>query len=265
MNDWVILTDIQQAINVIKSTYGDDVSVVDKAKNLFKFGKNPSVWTTSSTIWFTGKYQANETYCTTNAIDTISSETASDSEVVNIEWHTISGGNLTFVRQQATLNGQNKVTLTTPLARMTRMEHASLSDVDIIGEVYGYQNTAITAWRPVDTTKIHLTVPAWENKSQKASTSVSSTDYWIITSFYGGLEEKTWSNFADIRIQSRPIGWVFTQVSNGLALATWFWERDDYTPFVIIPKNSDVRIVAESSATGQLIVAWMRGYLARIV
>lgn len=85
---------IQQAINEIYATYGDVVSVGQKAKSLTKFGRNVEVGTSFSTIWFTGQDQANETYVAdnVNSIDSISSSSGSDTMQVTIEGHTMSGG-----------------------------------------------------------------------------------------------------------------------------------------------------------------------------
>ena len=157
-----IYSELHLAEHYILSTYGDNVSIHDKEKFLYKFGANPSVGTTRATLWYTGQDQANETYVAdnTNSIDTISSSSASDTEVVTIEGHTMSGGDKTFVVQTATLNGQNKVTLGTALNRCTRVYHAGQSTTDLVGEIYVYEDTTITSGKPTDTTKIHITVPA---------------------------------------------------------------------------------------------------------
>ena len=184
-----------------------------------------------STIWYTGQDEDNETYVAdnTNSIDTISSSNASDTEVVNVEGHTMSGGDRTFVVQQATLNGQNKVTLATPLNRLTRIAHAQESSTDLVGEIYGYEDTTIVAGKPSDTTKIHITVPAGENQSEKASTSISSQDYWIVTKISAGYLEKTGSNICDVRIEVREQGGVFLPKAKPIVIKTGTdrdWETD---------------------------------------
>jgi len=258
--------DINQAISVIKSTYGDTVSVEQKAKTLIKFGTNPAVGSSGRfTLWYTGQDDANETYIADNlnTIDTISSSSTSDTGVVSIEGHTMSGGNRTFVVQTATLNGQNKVTLTTPLNRVTRVVHADQSSTDLVGEVYVYEDTTISAGKPTDTTKIHLTVPAGENQSQKASTSLSSQDYWVVTGFTAGYLEKTGSNVADIRIEVKEVGGVWKPKSNPVVVTTGGNSLRIYHPYIIVPTNSDVRLTAKSSTTGQEITGDIQGYLAK--
>lgn len=257
---------IQHAINVIQSTYGDTVSVDAKNKDLRKFGRNPQVGNTGRvSIWYTGQDNANETYVAdnVNSIDTISSSSGSDGLIVTVEGHTMSGGNRAFVTQQATLNGQNKVTLSTPLNRCSRVFNSS--STSLIGEVYVYEDTAISAGKPSDTTKIHLTVPAGNNQSQKASTSLSSTDYWIVTGFGAGYLEKTGSNVANVEIEVRQSNNVFRPISRPIVLRTGTTESLQFNPYLIIPPNSDIRITAISSGSGQEIEADMQGYLAAII
>ena len=80
----------------------------------------------------------------------------------------------TFVTQSVTLNGQTRVALSTPIARSTL---ATVPNQDraanLVGEIYVYEDTALSGGKPTDTTKIHLTVEAGKNQSEKASTSTS--------------------------------------------------------------------------------------------
>lgn len=255
---------IAQAIAEIESTYGDTVSVASKEKSLLKFGENPSVSTSRATIWYTGQDQANETYVAdnTNSIDTISSSSGSDTEVVRVEGHTETGDNKTFVVQTATLDGQNKVTLGTPLNRVTRVAHNDESSTDLVGEIYVYEDTTISGGKPTDTTKIHLTIPAGQNQSQKASTSLSSQDYWIVTRISAGNKNKTGTNSTDVRLEVRRQGGVFKPVSKPLIFVTGTEDDKSFLPYIIIPKNADVRLTAVSSASGQDIVGDIDGFLA---
>lgn len=264
INDMSLLN---HAKDVIKKSYGEVVSFSEKGKDLLKFGRNPNVGSSRSTIWYTGQDQANEMYVAdnVNSIDTISSNNVADTEVVELQGHTMSGGNLTFVVQTATLNGQNKVTLTTPLNRCTRIKHAQQSAVDLVGEIYAYEDTAIIAGKPTDTTKIHLTVPAGENQSQKASTSLSSTDYWVISSITASLLQKSGSNVAEVRLETREIGGVFTPFTEPIAVKTGDSKEIIFEPYLIIKKNTDVRLTAIASASGQNVSGGINGFLAKVV
>lgn len=259
--------DLLYAINRIAKDYGDLVSVEDKEKSLIKFGENPNVGTARATIWQTGADDANETYVAdnTNSIDSISSSSGSDTEVVTVEGHTETGDEKTFVTQNVTLTGQTRAALGTALNRVTRVLHAGQSSTDLVGNIYVYENTTISAGKPTDTTKIHLSLPAGENQSQKASTSLSNSDYWIVTGFSAGLKEKSGSNFADVRLEVRLQGGVFRPVSKPIIVSTGRNGDRSFKPYVIIPKNADVRLTAVASAAGQAVVGDIQGYLASVI
>lgn len=255
--------DIRQALNEIEDTYGATVSVDNKKKSLLKFGRNEAVSTaaTGYTIWTTGSDQAHETFpaANTNSIDSVSSSSGSDTVQVTIEGHTESGGNKTFVTQTVTLSGQTRVALTTPLNRCTRIFNAGTTD--LVGTVYVYENTALTSGKPTDTTKIHCEIDAGRNQSEKASTSLSSTDYWIITNFYAGNITKTGSNSTDVRLQIRMNGKVFRTVAS-IACNTGSESTRSFDPYIVAPANADIRLVAQSQASGQEVVGGIQGYLA---
>ena len=131
---------IKYAQRSILSDFSDRVSVFEKDKQLLKFGRNESVGTSEATIMTLPSGQSEETYVSSNIIDTISSNNSSDTQEVVIEGHTISGSDLTFSSQTATLNGQNKVTLSTPLARATRVYNNG--SADLLGSVFVYEDLA---------------------------------------------------------------------------------------------------------------------------
>lgn len=331
-------TEIFYALSRIQADYGDSVSVQGKAKKLLKFGRNPNVDAGSGgfTIWYTGQDQAHETYVNRNIIDSISSSSTSDVDLIATaeghtvgddlsvssltqssgtatcttstdhgastgDWFYIEGANeteyngivqitvtgsttftyavdsgasspatgtitatdqnKTFLVQTKELTGQTRAILDTPLARLTRLNiRAQNRAVDTVGEIYGYENTSLTSGKPTDTTKIHITVPANKNQSEKASTSLSQSDYWIVTGFRGSLLEKS-SAFADVELQVREIGGVWrpvddvaTQTSPGVF---------QFKPYTVIPKNADVRLVGTSDSTGNRDVSGsIQGYLA---
>ena len=260
-------TNIRQAINKIYSTYGVNVSVEAKKKDLIKFGNNENVQTSASTIWFTGQDEQNETLVAdnVNSIDTISSSSAADTEIVDIEGHTMSAGERVFVKQLATLDGQNKVPLTTPLNRVSRVRHAMQSSTSILGEVYVYEDTAISSGKPTDTTKIHITMPAGNNTSEKASTSLSGVDYWIVTNFHAEMQEKSTNLFANVSLQVKPVGGVFYPASDPVIVSSGRGSSYAFDPYIVIPANADIRLVGIASSNGVEISGGISGYLATIV
>lgn len=250
---------VAHALSQIKNDYG--VTAVVKPKALLKFGRtnnaDPDVKTTVAT--FQGSV-VNETFATTNAIDRIISDDTGDGETVGIEGHTVSGGVFTFVTQTATLNGQTAVTLTTPMARATRVYNTD--STELAGNVYVYENVTTSSGVPDTAANTHLMIAAGEQQSEKASTTISDKDYWIITQVFGSVNRGNSAN-VDIGLEVRESGGVFrpkvrwtirSTGQNAIVLPV--------TPHVIVPSNSDVRIVAISDSANTTVDAWANGYLA---
>ena len=253
---------IAYAISQILGDYGDTVSVATKKKVLRKFGRSDDIDTGSfKTVWMNTTI-AEETLPASDLIDTISSSAAGDTQAVTIEGHTISGSNLTFVVQSATLNGQTKVVLSTPLARSTRVYNNGATD--FAGDVAVYEDTAIVAGVPTDKTKVHLTASIGKNQSEKCATSVSSVDYWILTSLHAGVLTKTAAT-VEFELQIKLSGKVFRNVYDFAASSSSGTITLSLDPYIIVPKNSDVRMLATSSANNAEVEAGMNGFLAVIV
>lgn len=257
---------VAQAEREILGTYGDTVSVESKAKSLTKFGRNDDVGTSLETVWEVG---GDETYVTTNAIDTISSSDAADVVEMSIEGHTVSGtgtsAQFTFVKEAVTLNGQNKVLLPTPLARVSRVYITD--SVPIAGDVYVYEDDTLAAGVPTTAAKIHMVVKGTEGRTQsyKAATTFSNTDYAIVTGGYASVNKKTAAS-VDVEFQVRPAGGVFRPVGRfSLNSAAQTTQQIAFNPYVIVPKNADVRVVAIASTTGVSVDATFQAYLAGVV
>lgn len=250
---------MQHAVNRIAKDYGDRVSVFEKGKDLLKFGRTTECQTSLTTVMShkTGIY--NETYVATNAIDKISSSSGSDTEQIVLEGHTIdASGNFTFVTQTVTLAGQTETAITTPLARATRA-YANGS-TDLVGTIYVYEDDTVVAGVPSTGTKVHLTIPAGKNQSEKCATTLSSQDYWIITNVDGHCLEKT-AAFADFHLEIREKGKVFRDIYDWSAESgTGFSEQ--FYPYIIVPKNADVRVRATASAADKEVSASVHGVLA---
>lgn len=252
-----------QAEREIYRTFGEEVSVHQKAKSLIKFGKSAALTTGSfQTIWTVG---GNETYVSTNTIDSISSSSASDQEEIYIEGHTVSGTGrdqkFTFVAQTVTLNGQTRVALPIPLARVSMAYNNN--GTPLVGRVTVYENTALTGGVPTDVSKIHIDIPLGLQESFKAATTFSDNDYYICTGGFGSVSLKQ-DGAVDFYLEIREAGKVFRQVAAISATNSSPWTID-LDPAVIIPKNCDVRIRAETSANGVVVFGSFKGYLAKVV
>lgn len=251
--------EILHAIDVIKETYGDTVSVQDKKKDLLKFGRNELVGTSTATVMTLPAGEVHETYVASNLINSIISDAADTVDVI-VEGHTISGGNFTFVTQTATLTGTTVVALGTALARVSRVYNNN--STDLVGSVYVTETDTYTAGVPDTATKVHLTVSAGHNQSEKAATTLSSVDYWLLTSVFGDILEKT-ASFVNVELEVRLSGKVFRhKVNLGVSNSH---SHHPFNPLLIVPKNADVRLVASADGANTDVSGGMQGYLASVV
>jgi len=245
---------IKQAILQIQGDYGDIVSVDAKKKRLLKFGRNPDIDTTNfETIWYIGGI---ETYPTANTIDEFRSDSGSDTQSITIEGHTIDGsGDFTFVVQTVTLNGTSWESLTTPLARASRLYNND--SVDFNGNVQVRDNS---------TGDIHLSAPSGiaNNQSLKCSTTISKDDYYIITQVGGGALKSS-ATEVEFRLKVRLKGKVFRTYFPFSSSTSGSGRAITLDPPIIIPKNSDVRIDALANNNNTPVEAFFNGYLASIV
>jgi hypothetical protein len=255
---------VEHAIQEIERTYGDTVR--PKAKSLFKFGKNLDLDTAAAeTVWETG---GDETYVTTNAIDTVSSSSASDTAVtMYVEGHTVSGtgadAQYTFTTQTVALNGQSKVTLGTPLARVSR---AYATSGTLVGDFYVFEDDTVTAGVPDTASKIHLGVYAatsGEPQSFKAATTFSNTDYFLVTSLILSVGKKTTAT-VDFTFEIRVPGDIFRPAFQTTLSGNQNTHQYNAKPYFLIPKNADVRVRAATSANNTEVDALFMGVLCEI-
>jgi hypothetical protein len=255
---------LTHAINQIRSNYGDIVDFESKSKTILKFGRNLTVGTSFETVWELG---GDEVYSTTNDIDTISSSSGSDTEVMSVEGHTVSGtgadAQFTFVVQTVTLTGQTKATLATPLARVSRAY--AVGSTALVGDVYIYEDGAITAGVPNDLATAHIKVlgSAGDNQSYKAATTISNQDYYVVTQFHGGAAKQGSAAVIDALLEIRTVGGLFLPKIELSVSNTSGSFHVDLDPYIIVPKNSDIRVRAEATASSE-VDAGFNGYLAQV-
>jgi len=136
---------------------------------IHKFGYAPSISTADDfcTVWDgsdnDGIDETLYNYSTTAAIDSVGSSSALDTQCIQIQGLDAS---FNLVTQQATLNGQSRVALTTPLLRIFRMKNDCFADLN--GYVYVYENTAISGGVPTDTTKVRAIIENGYNQTLMA-------------------------------------------------------------------------------------------------
>jgi hypothetical protein len=115
-----------------------------------------------------------------------------------------------------------------------------------------------------------MMIPAGEIQTQKASTSVSASDYWVITNFTAGVLEKT-AAYAQVRVEIKP--WTTTTnswypITEWLTVASGGGTRnllEPNDPYLIVPKNHDVRLTAIADGASTPITGGMAGFLALVI
>jgi len=267
---------VGHAIREVESTYGDIVSVNAKKKSLIKFGKtlqaNDGVRTT------VGIFQdavVNETLATGNTVDSLVSTSGSDTGIVTVEGHTMDGsGNLTFVSQDVTATGQTRAVLGTPMARANRMYIKggtfAVPAVANVGNIAVYDNAAnsgLTAGKPDTDASVKMILVAGINQTQKCATSISSTDYWFISEVYASVTRGSpQSAKVNIEVEYKQVGGVWRPLGFEMNLdqASGPHMHDEMRPFFIIPKNSDVRMIAISDTASTIVSGYIGGVLAKV-
>ena len=248
-----------QSEREIQSTYGDTVSIDKKAKSLLKFGKSAALTAnTLETVWTVG---GNEVYISDDGITHISSSSASDTQDIRVEGHTISGDDLTFVVQLVTLSGQTPVALNTGLARVSRLSNNS--GTELVGRVVAYEDTATNNGVPSDVTKIHIDIPTGFQQSFKSATSFSKEDYYVMTGFYGAVSAKQ-SAAVDFYVEIKEPNGVFLQKACFTASSSGGNSDISLDPAIIVPKNSDIRVRCETANNNAVVFGIFKGYLAKV-
>ena len=267
---------VPHAENVVKEQYGDTVSVLAASENVGKFGRTTTaVGTSFATV---GQFQdavADETFVSTNIIDSIVSTSGSDTQVMTIEGFTIDGsGNLTAVSQDATLTGQAEVTLGTPLARATRMYVKPSGTFDsppsaLVGDVAVYDNTdGITSGKPNTDAAVKLIIEAADTQTQKCATCTDSLHYLFIQTVRVGCDAAAQTAaYVNFRFETLDItgGGAWRPLGADLVVAKDKNELEvKIDPLLIVPPSHDVRIRAKTNTSTAQVIAQFSGVLAEV-
>jgi len=124
--------------------------------------ENPNIQSgTPATLW-NFPDEPIYTFSSTAAIDSISSDNVGDTVPIFI-----SGLDTDFnvSIQIPNLNGQNRVALSPPLIRINDAFNATETKTDLLGNVYIYENTAISNGKPDDTLKVKSYISVDEQQS----------------------------------------------------------------------------------------------------
>ena len=245
----------------ISQTYGDHVSIDQKSKSLRKFGRNDGLTqNVEEQVWEVGGI---EVLTDDNTITHFASTDTGDVGVIcKLEGFVTDGsGNITFTIQDITLDGQNKTALTTPLCRATRLYNAS--NVDFSGIIYVSKDVAYASGVPASDQ--HIKVLPENQQSLKCATSTDRTNYWIVSTVFFSVGRAV-PTVVDFKVQIRLKGGTwrtqFATTVNSQQSNASFYSDDDP---LVVPPNSDVRVLATSTANNVVVDATLVGVLAVII
>lgn len=264
---------LHHAMDEIEEIYGHYSSTEARRLSSRKFGRTTNADSgIKTTVMNLQGTEVHETFVTTNLIDSIISTDAGDDQVIVIEGCQYSGSDLLPVSQEVTLNGQTEVTLATPLGRVDRAYVKAgtfaVPSTDLVGTVSIYDNTGVTpaAGVPDVAAAVKAVILPGVNQTNKAALSVSSTDYLIIVGMDASITRGAAIGNADIEIEWREQGGVWRPSGAELALRVDATNASfiHLTPYIIIPPNSDVRIVVVTTSDNTTVRAHIDALLAQV-
>lgn len=229
---------------------------VTGAFDIHQFGNAPDFDQTDGTVdvWEGandgGINQMVYQWSTTAAIDSISSANAGDTQTIVVKGL---DGSFNKVEQSVVLNGQTRVALSTPLLRVIKAYNDSATT--LAGNVYIYENTALSSGTPIDTTKIRCVVRSANNESLMAIYTAPAGADAYIRGIYASTAGGTKSSAYIIRLLVREYNsgtWKAWRVRSIQSLIESGQSRFQYSLVEPekIPAQSDVRITVRATASG---------------
>jgi len=232
----------------IQKLYG--VSAVECGLSNFSYGHNIDLDSGGyEQVWH---YGGIEVLPTTNAIDTISSSNTGDTEIIFFKGKIYNAdGNLEDVEQTAILNGQNKVVLSTPLARVLQMYNNN--GTPLLGDVYIYEDDTIITGVPQTAANVHGLITICDEQAANSLYTVDGDKYTAITQIV--ISVGTSNNaVAEFLIQQKLKDKVWRTLFNTTTTDTF--EFDLTIPF-ISPPNTDIRVLAKTGGNNLEVSATM--------
>jgi len=225
--------------------YGSLPKIGDKRTPGICTGQNGNLsLATEAQIWLSGGI---ETLPASNLITHIASDNAGDTQVIRVQGYTLAGGLFTAVTQDVTLAGQTKTALPTALARITNAWVTGTTG--LAGTVKIAQDVVFTLGVPAS--DVHATITATKNQTYKAVLTTASDEFWFLEEIALSIGRAA-QGVVDFHVQVRKPGELFFTVLD-LTLnsgATPVYLRPQCP--IIVPPNSDVRVLGTSSANSMV-------------
>jgi len=198
--------------------------------------------------------QMSYVYSTTADIDSLSSDSASDTFDIEVQGLDT---NYDVVIQTITLTGQTRVALTTNLIRVFRMKNVGTANN--VGHIYCYVNTALTTGTPNDSTKVRAVMQPGNNQTLMAIYTIPNGKTGFVRDWYASTSGASRNTNYVMDLFARPFGKVF-QLKHRTAIsdnATSYIQHKYEEPEVFAAKT-DIEIrasITDSPITGGSVSA----------
>ena len=249
--------------------WGQNWSVSHATSSLIRIGVKPDLDTTPALVWDLPGVTGETLLKTTdgNLIDTVSGSSALDTTHVFDIYGSFfdASGNLVRQPQRVALNGQNKVTLDFPIARVC--EVVEIDSDPMVGDFYVYQDTAIVGGVPTDKTKIanFISGSSGQARSQKLSCVTAGDESLLVLGGIFSVNKKQ-SAFAEFTLQQRHVDSDTWQKAIGSITLNGAGQSSIVvTPMVlgVLPPNHDIHVICESSTTATPVSGTLMGFYAK--
>ena len=268
MTDWM-----RYAERVVAERYGARVSCMAAGDMTRRHGRvTTSIINTETLVAQLQSPEVEETYATTNSIDSVVSSSAADTGTVRaqVQGYYYDGTDLVYHTQLRPLVGQTPVTLTQPLCRVDRAYNPI--GIAYQGVISVFDSTlagGTTAGVPNNAAATKLTIqgPSFQ-ESSKCAFSVAANEYAFVAQLQCSIERQAPpTNTVDIRVQRRDQNgvWRTTCMLTSLttdAVAQASMEIHPWVPFV---PNADGRVICLSTAINIPVNATLGLVRARIL
>jgi hypothetical protein len=245
---------VTDAENTLAIAKGDVVG----ASNVNKWGNAPDfddgdgevyIWdgAEDGAVW----EQMTYTFSTGADIDSISSTSASDTQEVTIVGLDANWEEFT---QTATLNGQTRVALTTPLIRCYRAYNSN--STELVGHVIIYENDTTTGGVPDDTSLIRAIIAPDNQQTEMAIYTIPAGKTGYLLGGYCSTAGARRDDSYIITFKARLFNKVFrTQQKVSISDTATSFLPFTYPIPQVLPEKTDVIVTAQAAAQDQASIS----------
>lgn len=251
----------------VRTSIDGDLRIVDNSSGLsiakgnitgssfiHKFGKAPDFDSTDGyvAIWDgandSGVNLMQYTYSSSADIDTISSDSASDTFDLEIQGL---DSDYNLVTQTKTLTGQTPVILDTSLIRVFRLKN--VGSADNVGRIFCFKNVATTGGVPDTLVNIRAIIQPGNNQTLMAIYTIPAGKIGYMRDWYASLNNNVATSL-NVELRARPFGQVFqvkhTRTINSTGTSST--KHDYFEPEVFSAKTD---IVMQAQTAGNSVAA----------